>query len=261
MLLFYFLIFILGLTIGSFLNVVIIRLKNKETIFKGRSHCMFCKKKLNWYELIPIISFIIQLGKCKKCKKKISWQYPLVELFTGLIFLLIFYFFGQNWQFPYIVYNCFLYFISCLLIIIFVYDLKHYLVADNIIYSAIIISFLFNVFLWIFTNNFPVFIWSIVAAILAGGFFEIIVLISKEKWMGKGDVLIGILMGLILGWPMTIVGLLLAFLIGAIVSLVLLILKKKKMKSQIPFGPFLVLGILISIFWGNVLITWYLNLL
>jgi prepilin signal peptidase PulO-like enzyme (type II secretory pathway) len=261
MLLFYLLIFVLGMIIGSFLNVVIFRLKTNETIFRKRSHCNFCQKKLNWYELIPLMSFIIQLGRCRGCKKKISWQYPLVELFTGVIFLLIFIFFGQVWRFPYTVYVCFLFLIFCFLIIIFVYDLKHYLVAEKIIYPAIILAFLFNIFIWIFTNNFQIFVSSIIAGLLAGGFFLILVLISKEKWMGKGDILIGVLMGLILGMPMTIVGLILAFLIGAIVSLVLMALKKKKMKSEIPFGPFLVLGTAISIFWGNVLLNWYLNLL
>jgi len=258
---FYVLIFILGLVVGSFLNVVICRLKTNETISRGRSHCMSCKKKLNWYELIPLISFIIQLGKCKKCKKKISWQYPLVELFTGLIFLLIFVFFGQNWRFPYTVYTYFLFIVSCFLIIIFVYDLKHCLVADKIIYPAIFLSFLFDVYVLIITKNLQVFIYSIIAAVIAGGFFLVLVLISKEKWMGKGDVLIGILMGLILGLSQTVVALFLAFLIGAVIATILLITKKKKMKSEIPFGPFLVFGTMISIFWGNILLTWYLNLL
>ncbi len=261
MFLFHLLIFILGTIIGSFLNVVIFRLKTNETILKNRSHCNYCQKKLNWYELIPLISFIIQLGKCRKCKKKISWQYPLVELSTGLIFLLIFIFFGQNWQFPYTVYTYFLFLISCFLIIIFVYDLKHYLVADKIIYPAIIFAFLFNIFVWFITNNFYIFISSIIAGFSVGGFFLILVLISKEKWMGKGDILIGVLMGLILGTPMIIVGLVLAFLIGAIVSLILVAFKKKNMKSEIPFGPFLILGTAISIFWGNVLLNWYLKLL
>jgi prepilin signal peptidase PulO-like enzyme (type II secretory pathway) len=246
---------------GSFLNVIICRLKTGETILKGRSHCMSCRKKLNWYELVPILSFVIQLGKCKKCKEKISWQYPLVEFFTGTIFLLIFAFFGQDWQFPYPLYACFLFLISCFLIIIFVYDLKYYLVADKIVYPAIIISLIFNIYVWVVTNNFKVFILSIVAALVAGGFFLTINLISKGKWMGTGDISIGVLIGLILGLSQTILALFLAFLIGAVVSIVLLIFKKKKMKSEIPFGPFLILGTIISIFWGNILLTWYLNLL
>ena len=261
MIIFYIFIFILGTAIGSFLNVVICRLKTGETIVKSRSHCMFCKKKLSWYELLPILSFAIQLGKCKKCKKKISWQYPLVEFFTGALFLLIFIFFGQNWQFPYTIYVWFLFLVSCFLIIIFVYDLKHYLVANEIIYPAIVIALIFNIYIWILSHNFWIFARSIISAVIAGGFFLAIYLISKGKWMGSGDALIGILMGLILGLEQTIVALFLAFLIGAVVAIILMAVKKKKLKSAIPFGPFLVLGTIITIFWGNALLTWYLNLL
>lgn len=140
---FYILFFIFGTAIGSFLNVVIIRLRTKESIFKNRSHCLFCRKKLEWFELIPILSFIIQLGKCKKCRKKISWQYPLVELATGLLFVLIFNFSAQGGQ---TIFNtCFLLLISCFLIILFVYDLKHYLVPDIIIYPAIVLVFGFRI--------------------------------------------------------------------------------------------------------------------
>ncbi len=253
----YILIFILGLVVGSFLNVVICRLKTGEAIFKSRSHCVFCKEKLKWYELIPLASFVMQTGKCRSCKKKISWQYPLVEFFTGLIFVLIFNEFS-SYQF---IYTCFLYLVSCFLIVIFVYDLKYYLVADKIIYPAIILSLIFNIYLWILNNDFQIFFWSIITALASGGFFLVLFLLSKGKWMGAGDVLIGVLIGLILGAYQTIVALFLAFLIGAVVAIILLILKKKKMKSEIPFGPFLVIGTMISIFWGNILINWYLKLL
>ena len=263
---FYILIFILGLIAGSFLNVVICRLKNGEKIVRSRSHCPHCKKKLNWYELIPLISFIIQLGKCRKCKQAISWQYPLVEFFTGLLFLSGFIYSApggtfSSWQFPYVIYNLFLWIVFCFLIVIFVYDLKHYLVADKVVYPAIIISLGFNIYLWLSSGQFLVFASAIVAALVAGGIFEAIILISKGKWMGIGDVKIGILMGLILGLPQILVALFLAFLTGAIVSIILLILKKKNLKSEIPFGPFLVLATIISLFFGGVLLNWYLGLI
>lgn len=251
---------------GSFLNVVICRLKNGEKIVKSRSHCPHCKKELNWYELIPVISFIIQLGKCRKCKQAISWQYPLVEFFTGLLFLSGFIYSTpggliSSWQFPYIIYNFFLWTSFCFLIIIFVYDLKHYLVSDKVIYPAIIISLIFNIYLWINSSQFLVFISVIAAALIAGGIFLAIILVSKGKWMGMGDVKIGILMGLILGLPQILIALFLAFLIGALVSIILLILKKKNLKSEIPFGPFLVLATIISLFFGGVLLNWYLGLI
>lgn len=263
---FYALIFVLGLVAGSFLNVVICRLKSGEEIIKSRSHCPHCQKKLSWHELIPLVSFIIQLGKCRKCKGKISWQYPLVEFFTGLLFLSAFIYSApagpiSSWQFPYTIYNLFLWIVFCFLIVIFVYDLKHYLVADKIVYPAIIVSLVFNAYLWASSGQFAVFTSAIVAALIVSGIFGIIILISKGKWMGIGDVKIGILMGLILGLPPILIALFLAFLSGAIVSVILLILKKKNLKSEIPFGPFLVLATIISIFFGGFLLNWYLGLI
>ena len=247
----YVLIFILGLIVGSFLNVVILRLRKNESIIKKRSHCLFCKRKLTWQELIPVFSFLRQKGRCLGCGKKISWQYPLVEFFTGLLFLLEFMYSAPGgliagWQFPYIVYNLFLWTITCFLIVIFVYDLKYYLVADQIIYPAIIISFLFDIYLWMSSGQSSILISSLIASLISGGFFLIIIIISKGKWMGMGDVKIGILMGLVLNVQQIFVALFLAFMIGAIVSMVLLILKKKKLKSKIPFGPFLVLATFVS---------------
>ncbi|MBU4284970.1 prepilin peptidase [Patescibacteria group bacterium] len=253
MVLFYILIFVFGAIIGSFLNVIICRLNTGESILKNRSHCPFCNKKLVWYELIPIISFIIQLGKCQNCHKKISWQYPLVEFFTGIIFFSI-----LITQYS-LLNTLFLLLISCFLIIIFVYDFKHYLVADIIIYPAIIVAFLYQLQFPISNFQFPIFNY-LLAGLIAGGFFLAIVLISKGKWMGVGDVKIGVLMGLIFGMPWVFIALSLAFFIGAIVSVALLALKKKTLQSEIPFGPFLVLATFVVIFWGDILLNWYLNL-
>ncbi len=255
---FYIFFFVLGTVIGSFLNVVILRLKNKKSIFKKPSHCLFCKKKLKWYELIPIISFVLQKGRCRKCKNKISWQYPLVELATGFSFMLILNFSALGgpalgWQFSDIISTVFLLVISCFLIIIFVYDLKYYLVPDKIIYPAIIITFLYNFY--------SVFFNKLLAGILGGLFFLIIVLISQGKWMGMGDVKIGILMGLLLGLPHLFTALFLAFLVGGIVSIILLALKRKTLKSEIPLGPFLTGATFITLLWGDILLNWYLNLL
>lgn len=251
MLVFYIFFFILGTAIGSFLNVIITRLKTKESI-KGRSYCAFCKKKLSWFELIPIISFIIQGGKCKSCGKRISLQYPLIEFFTGLIFFLIIFNFQLGQTTPSLpIFSAFLLLISCFLIILFVYDLKHYLVPDKIIYPAIVITFLYRLF-----GGFNYFI----AAIIGGAFFLVIVVASKGRWMGVGDVKIGVLMGLILGLKYLVVALFGGFLIGALVSVILLILKKKTLKSEIPFAPFLIGATFITMFWGDILLNWYLSL-
>jgi prepilin signal peptidase PulO-like enzyme (type II secretory pathway) len=183
----YILVFIFGLIVGSFLNVVILRLKKNESIFRKRSHCLFCERKLTWRELIPIFSFLWQKRKCLGCGKKISWQYPLVEFFTGLLFLLGFIYQPPLYGLASIIFCAYLLIVFCFLIIIFVHDLKYYLVADQVIYPAIIISLLFDIYLWISSGQLSILISSLIASLIAGGIFLIIILISKGKWMGMGD--------------------------------------------------------------------------
>jgi len=254
MLLFYFLIFILGLAIGSFLNCVIYRLEKKESFLKGRSYCPNCKHKLSWKDLIPIFSFFELQGKCRYCKKPISFQYPLVELATGILFVSIF-----NIAFPNLLLSIFYFLISSFLIIIFVYDLRYYIIPDEVIYPAIIITLIFNSQFLIFNQD-SIFKSSILSAFGASLFFLVIFLISKGKWLGFGDVKLALFMGLFLGFPNILVALFLAFFIGAIIGIGLILAKKKGLKSEVPFGPFLVTGTFIALFWGNQIINWYLNL-
>ncbi len=205
------------------------------------------------------MSFILQKGRCLKCKKKISWQYPLVELATGILFVLcVWYFFfaygeiSSLWGGQFLISTIFWLFVVSCLIVIFVYDLKHYIIPDQVIYPAILVAGIWSL---VFGPT------ALLAALAAGAFFLAIVLVSKGKWMGGGDIKLALFMGLVLGWPKILVALFLAFLIGAFVSIILIILKKKTLKSEIPFGPFLVGGTIIAIFWGNALINWYLGLI
>ena len=249
-------LFLFGLVVGSFLNSVIYRLDTGESIIKSRSHCPYCKKTLSWLELIPLMSFIFQRGKCRHCKKPISWQYPLVELATGILFALYCWYFYPN-----ILLSIFYFLISGFLIVIFVYDLKHYIIPDQIIYPAIIVAGIWYLVSGIFIRDTSYEILdTFLSAILASAFFLAIILISRGKWMGIGDAKLAFLMGLILGWPKILAALFLAFLIGAAISVILLALKKKTLKSEIPFGPFLSLATVIAIFWGDILINWYLGL-
>jgi len=266
----YFFIFLFGLAIGSFLNCVIYRLEKGENFIMGRSHCPHCGHVLSWQDLIPIFSFIFLGGKCRYCQKPISWQYPLVEIATGLLFLLI-----SNSQFlipNFRILNLLYYLvISCFLIVIFVYDLKHYIIPDQVIYPAIVIAFLYNIYQFTINpeqilpelygagNQQPT-INNFLSAFGAAVFFLTIVLISREKWMGIGDVKLAFLMGLFLSWPNILVALFLAFLIGAIIGLILIGLGKKTLKSEIPFGPFLVTGTFLAMFFGQKILDWYLNL-
>ena len=251
----YTIIFLIGLIIGSFLNCVIYRLEKKQSFLSGRSFCPKCKHKLSWQDLIPVFSFILLKGKCRYCHKKISFQYPFVELATGILFVLIFghWDLGFDWSLVIGIWDLFyLLVIACFLIIIFVYDLKHYIIPDKIIYPAIVIAFLYQLFgHWDF----------IFAAFGAAAFFLAIVLISREKWMGMGDVKLAFLMGLILGLPNILVALFSGFFLGAIIGTGLIISKRKTLKSQVPFGPFLVAGTFIALFWGQNIINWYLKLI
>jgi prepilin signal peptidase PulO-like enzyme (type II secretory pathway) len=239
-------IFLFGLIMGSFLNAVIYRLDSGESIVKSRSHCPKCGHVLAWYELVPIFSFVIQGGKCRECKSNISWQYPLVELATAILFVLVLY---HNLPLLYTLT------ISSLLMVIFVYDLKHYIIPDKIIYPAILVS---GIFVWQHaTYNIQ---YTIYAAIGASVFFAAMFFASRGKWMGFGDVKLAFFMGLFLGWPNILVGLFAAFMLGGIIGMGLIVCGKKTMKSQVPFGPFLVTGTFIAMFLGNKIMEWYLSL-
>ena len=277
---FYIWVFIFGLIVGSFLNCVIYRLQTDEKVGGlSRSHCVKCGHILRWYDLIPVLSFLILRGKCRYCGKSISIQYPLVEIATGTLFLLIFNFqFSIFNQFPIPNFQnlaelFYLWIIACFLIVIFVYDLKHYIILDKVIYPAIIIAFFYKIGIFAQDSGILRFaqddqmlnIWSIfnpvLAAFLAAGFFAVIVFGSRGKWMGAGDIKLGFLMGLILGYPQILTGLFLSFLFGAIIGTGLIILKKKTLKSEVPFGPFLVTGTFIAMFWGQQILNWYFGFL
>ncbi len=250
--------FLFGLAIGSFLNCVIYRLYKKESFLRSFSYCPHCKHKLNYRDLIPVLSFIILRGRCRYCQQKISLQYPLVEIATGLLFLLIF----QNLHGLHPCYIFYLLVVSCFLIIIFVYDLKHYIIPDKIIYPAIMVSGIWylvaSIFFKFYTKH--QILNAIYSALGAAAFFFLIFLISRGKWLGFGDVKLALFMGLFLGFPNILVAFFLASLIGAIIGIGLIISGKKKLSSEVPFGPFLISGTFLALFWGENLINWYLNL-
>jgi len=265
---FYVAVFIFGLAIGSFLNCVIYRLEQGKSFLKGRSFCPYCKKVLGFWDLIPVFSFLFLKGKCRYCGKKISLQYPVVEIITGVLFVLILNYElrimnYEIFDFGNVINLLFLVLSSSFLILIFVYDLKHYIIPDRVIYPAILIAFfycLIKLFYSFSGFNLEMF-YSFLSAFGAGLFFFIIVFISKGKWMGIGDIKLAFFMGLLLGFPNILAALFFAFLIGAIIGVGLVLLKKKGMKSEVPFGPFLVAGTFIALFWGSEIINWYWNLI
>lgn len=257
--------FILGLIIGSFLNVVVYRLQVAQSLW-GRSFCPHCKIKIAWYDNIPLISFVLLKFQCRKCKKKISWQYPAVEFFTGVVFALI------GWKFFDIVdmqsYLITVYYLGIVsfLIAVFVYDWLYMEIPSLVLWIGGLWAIAFNIYFDL-TKTEKIFsvlqvgIFSgMVAAAVAFAFFFALVYFSKEKWMGMGDALLVIFLGLFLGWPQILVGLFLAFNLGAFYSIFLLLIKKRNLKSQIPFGPFLVLGSVITILFYDIIMRWYLGL-
>lgn len=155
---------------------------------------------------------------------------------------------------------CYLTIISSVLAIIFIYDLRYYIIPDKIVFPAIVVSILFNLFFDLHNKNFSHSLSGLFAAILAGSFFLILFLFSRGRWIGFGDVKFALLMGVFLGFPKILIALFLAYFIGAIIGLGLIVLRIKSLKSEIPFGPFLVIGTFIAMFFGDSLINWYLIL-
>ena len=253
MTLIYIAVFIFGCVIGSFLNSVLYRMEQGKSFIKGRSFCPKCKHSLVWYDLIPIFSFLFLLGKCRYCKKKIAVQYLIAEISTGILFLLVYIFIGLDISLIYFL------IVACLLEMIFIYDLKHSIIPDKLVFSAIGISIVFLAVSF-FYEKVPI-KDHLFSALAASGFFFIIWAVSKGKWMGFGDVKLALFMGLFLGWPNILTALFFAFIAGAIIGLILIALQKKKIKSEVPFGPFLIAGTFFALFWGEKIFNWYLNLI
>jgi len=211
-------LFVFGMIVGSFLNVVATRWPNSVG---GRSKCPHCSKTLSWYELIPVISFFIQKRKCRHCKTKISWQYPLIEILTGLIFVTV-----PFWMFP----------VFCIYIVILIYDFHHKIIPDPLVYLAIILSLVLG--------------WQILAGLIIFTFFAAIWLLSRGRAIGFGDAKLGLSVGFLLGTAQGFSAIIVAFWIGAAVSLFLMRRKKLTIKSEIPFAPFIILGAWITVFFG-----------
>ncbi|HYE22326.1 MAG TPA: prepilin peptidase [Verrucomicrobiae bacterium] len=255
-------IFIFGLIVGSFLNAVIFRLKARKSFVGGRSVCMHCKKELRALDLIPLVSYMMLRGKCRYCEAKLSVQYPLVEAVTAFVFVFLFLAAGQNISLQ-LTFN---FYFSAILIVIAVYDFKHFLILDKVVFPNIIIAFFGGIIIDLFTACNLVSIHchlggGIVGAILASGFFLGQYIVSNGRWIGFGDVKLGLLLGFILGWPNTVVSLFLAYVLGATVGVGLILLGKKQMSSQLPFGTFLAISAIITLALGDQILNWYLQLI
>lgn len=259
-------LFILGAAVGSFINVVISRSLNDEQWVKGRSHCDHCGQPLAWYDMFPLLSYLFLTGKSRCCKKSLSISHPVVEFLSGTLFVWWFWggsLFFQLTKAPFqIIQPAFWLLVGLLLLIIFFVDLSYMIIPDWAVGLLLIVTLLYRIALTItkvmLTQDL---LATLVASCLVGLFFFGLWFFTKGKGMGFGDVKFSLPMTLLLGWPLILVGLFISFLTGAMVGVGLILLKKKNIKQAVPFGPFLVIGTLVTLVFGDQILSWYLGML
>lgn len=259
-------LFLIGICVGSFLNVLADRLPNGENPFKGRSYCDNCRRTLRWYDMVPLLSFIILGGKCRYCKAKLSYYYPIVEFVTGLIFVITYIYtlqiavYGSTiQQFNSVAINfIYLLFIFSALIVIFFTDLKYGIIPDAVLYPAIALTLVYHLSSIIYLSNnktIEQFSNYLLTAVVSFLFFLFLYFVTHGRGMGFGDVKLAFFVGFFLGFPMAISAFYIAFLTGAMIGIILILWKKKRLRgSTIPFGPFLVIGIFATFFFGEKII-------
>lgn len=242
------LFFSLGTILGSFFNVVGLRLPQKISFSNDRSYCLTCQEQLRWFELIPIISYLIQRGRCRTCHERILPLYPMIELTTGLLFMLSFWNIGFNFEL------IIAFLLISMLMIVVVTDVTYLLIPNQII-------LFFLPLMVVMRMIFPLDPWydAFIGAGIGFGLIAIIIILSKGG-MGGGDMKLFGVLGFALGWKGILLTLFLASCIGAVIGMVLIGLKQIERKQPIPFVPFIAVAALISYFYGESLITIYLVL-
>lgn len=247
--------FLVGLSFGSFGSVLVHRIRHKEAgILTGRSKCTSCQHQLVAKDLVPVLSYLFLKGRCRYCKAAVSWMYPTIEVVTGLLFLAVFLFQGAVVDGPLFLS---LYIMWCF-VVMSVYDILYFEIPDEISLPAIVALLLTTGL-----ASTPVSIGDgLLGVLIIVGFFAAQILVSRGTWMGLGDLRIGAIMGLFLGWQMGLVALICSYIIGSLVSIGLLFAQRKlSLRSEIPFGPFLSAGFMVAFFFGQDMLQWYLGLL
>ncbi len=257
MILFYLFLSILGLVIGSFLSMLTYRLPRRLSIF-GRSFCDKCKKSIPWYENVPVVYYLLSGGRCGACGGRIHWRYPAIELVTVVSFVATGYLWlhlkGVNLNFGVFSLPLFILLTTCYIALI-VTDLEFKILPDEIL--LILALFLF---LYLFLSPSPMLFQHVLVGFSSFIFFLFLYLVTRGRGMGFGDVKLVFILGGFLGWPGTLVAFFLAFVAGAILGVMLLLMGRAKLGRPIPFGPYLLVGAWIAMFWGQTIVQWYLNL-
>jgi leader peptidase (prepilin peptidase)/N-methyltransferase len=249
---------VIGLIVGSFLNVVILRLHAGTQFARGRSICPRCKHVLSALELIPLVSWLLQRGRCRHCSKPVSIQYPLVEASTAILFVLAYLTHVPGTYSDLIILGLWFYIIASF-IVLAVYDLRWYLLPDKVLLPIIIPAAIILIGEAIPTKALAVVYGPVLAALLVGGAFYALAAVSRGKWMGGGDIKLVFVMGLLLGLQRTAVAMAIGCISAAIVGVFLIAIKRKSRQDSIPFGPFLIAGTLIAYLYGGQILSWYLG--
>jgi len=253
---------IVGVAVGSFLNVCIDRLPLQKSLVSPPSHCDVCGRRLSFADLVPLLSYLWLLGRCRYCDARIPLRVPLVELLTGVVFFLSFWYFGLTARFGVTAFWC------CVFIVVMFIDWEHKLILNRVTYPMAVLALALLAFdslspglllpggLSFLPSDKPAVLSGVIGGAAGLAFFLLVFLITP-RGMGMGDVKLAGLIGLVAGWPMTIVALLIGILLGGVLAIVLLGLRLKGRKDPIPYGTILAIGPIITLFWGMDIFRWY----
>lgn len=259
-------LFVIGAVIGSFLNVFVYRTVTEQDWVSDRSKCENCQKEIAWYDNIPLLSYLMLSGKCRNCKTTIGVIHPVVELLTGSLF--VWWFWGGSLFFrltshPLQIIQPFYWLIvGVLLLVVLIADLKYYIIPDLAVVLLTIVTLLYRFTLVsLGVMQYRDLGFAVIGMLVLVAFFYSLWYFTKGKGFGFGDVKLAVPLALILGWQKTLVGIFLAFVIGAAVGVALILANKRKLGQVIPFGPFLILGTVLALLWGGDIWHFYVGLM
>jgi leader peptidase (prepilin peptidase)/N-methyltransferase len=259
-------IFLLGASVGSFINVYVLRTLAGEDYVRGRSRCDQCRRPLAWYEMVPLLSFVLLRGRCRTCHKEIDVMHPVVELLTGALFVwwwLIGAAFFQLTVRPLdVIQPVFWLSVGLLLLLITVIDLRAMIIPDWAVLALAGLALSYRMLLTALgIYRQADFAMALFGAQLVMGLFLVLWLATRKRGLGFGDVKLVFPLGLLVGWPKVLVSTFLAFILGAVIGVLLILNGRAKFGRPLPFGPFLVAGTILALLWGDSLLAWYLHLL